>query len=72
VVDYLLIQIDRGKYNDDLTSTPIISADWGKPSDQRWTVPFGGGIGKMTSFIVTNPEEYGYLRAVPELQCILP
>lgn len=33
-----------------LTSTPIITADWEKTSDQRWTVPFGGGIGKLTRF----------------------
>ena len=33
-----------------LTSTPIITADWEKSSDQRWTVPFGGGIGKMARF----------------------
>ena len=33
-----------------LTSTPIITADWEKPSDQRWTVPFGGGIGKLARF----------------------
>jgi hypothetical protein len=33
-----------------LTSTPIITANWKKPSDKRWTVPFGGGIGKLTRF----------------------
>lgn len=33
-----------------LTSSPIITADWEKSTDQRWTVPFGGGIGKLTSF----------------------
>jgi len=33
-----------------LTSTPIITANWEKPSDQTWTVPFGGGIGKLTRF----------------------
>ena len=30
-----------------LTSAPIITADWEAPSDQRWTVPVGGGIGKI-------------------------
>jgi hypothetical protein len=30
-----------------LNSTPTITADWEKPSDQRWTVPIGGGIGKL-------------------------
>ena len=30
-----------------LTSAPIISANWEAESDNRWTVPFGGGIGKI-------------------------
>ena len=30
-----------------LTSTPIITADWEADNDQRWTVPFGGGGGKL-------------------------
>ena len=33
-----------------LTSTPIITADWEKPSGEEWTVPFGGGFGKLTRF----------------------
>ena len=33
-----------------LTSTPVITADWEKPSDQQWTVPLGGGVGKLTRF----------------------
>ena len=33
-----------------LTSTPIMTADWEKPSDQRWTIPLGGGIGKLVRF----------------------
>jgi hypothetical protein len=33
-----------------LTSSPIITADWNKPGDDRWTVPVGGGIGKLTRF----------------------
>ena len=32
------------------TSTPIITADWEADSDQRWTVPFGGGLGRLTRF----------------------
>ena len=31
-----------------LTSAPIITANWEADSDNRWTVPFGGGIGKVT------------------------
>lgn len=30
-----------------LTSAPIVTADWKAASDQRWTVPVGGGIGKI-------------------------
>ena len=30
-----------------LTSAPIITANWEAPSDNRWTVPFGGGVGKI-------------------------
>jgi len=30
-----------------LTSAPIITANWEANSNNRWTVPFGGGIGKI-------------------------
>jgi len=30
-----------------LTTAPIINADWESDSDNRWTVPFGGGVGKI-------------------------
>ena len=30
-----------------LTSAPIVTANWEADSDQRWTVPLGGGIGKI-------------------------
>jgi hypothetical protein len=30
-----------------LTSSPIITANWEVNSNQRWTVPVGGGIGKI-------------------------
>ena len=33
-----------------LTTTPIITADWEKPSGQEWTVPCGGGFGKLSRF----------------------
>jgi len=28
-------------------TTPVITADWQAPSDQRWTVPVGGGFGRI-------------------------
>jgi hypothetical protein len=34
----------RGWY---LTSSPIITADWDAPSGEKWTVPFGGGGGRV-------------------------
>jgi hypothetical protein len=33
-----------------LTSAPIITADWKADSSQRWTVPIGGGVGKIFHF----------------------
>jgi hypothetical protein len=35
---------EKGWY---LTSSPIITANWELPSDERWIVPFGGGIGRV-------------------------
>jgi hypothetical protein len=35
---------DGGFY---ITSAPIITADWKAESSQRWTVPVGGGVGKI-------------------------
>lgn len=35
---------ERGWY---FTSGPIITADWEASSSQRWTVPFGGGFGRI-------------------------
>ena len=36
--------LDDGWY---LTSAPIITANWEADSDDTWTVPFGGGVGKV-------------------------
>jgi hypothetical protein len=33
-----------------LTSAPIITADWKASSSDRWTVPIGGGVGKIFHF----------------------
>ncbi|MHC4204943.1 MAG: neuromedin U, partial [Planctomycetota bacterium] len=30
-----------------LSSAPIITADWKRDSDDQWTIPVGGGIGKI-------------------------
>jgi len=49
-----------------LTSSPIVTADWAAASDQRWTVPVGGGFGKILR-IGTQPVNtslQGYWNAV--------
>lgn len=33
-----------------LSTTPIITADWNAASGERWTVPFGGGVGRLVMF----------------------
>jgi len=33
-----------------LTSSPIVTANWEATRDQRWTVPVGGGLGKIVHF----------------------
>jgi hypothetical protein len=30
-----------------LTTSPIITANWEADSDNRWTIPVGGGIGRL-------------------------
>jgi hypothetical protein len=49
-VNQLLLQpfvnynLSEGWY---LSSSPIITANWGAASSQRWSVPVGGGFGKV-------------------------
>jgi hypothetical protein len=33
-----------------LTSSPYVTANWEKRRDDRWTVPIGGGVGKIVGF----------------------
>ena len=33
-----------------VTSTPTLSADWEADGDERWTVPIGGGLGRLVRF----------------------
>jgi D-lactate dehydrogenase len=52
-VDQMLIQpfvnynLPHGWY---LTSSPVITANWETRSRERWTVPVGGGVGKIVHF----------------------
>ena len=53
-----------------LKTTPVITANWQAPSDQRWTVPVGGGFGRI--FKVGNQhlkaDMQGFVNAVkPDL-----
>jgi hypothetical protein len=41
---FINYNFDDGWY---FTSAPIITANWEADSDHRWTVPFGGGMGKI-------------------------
>ena len=49
-VNQLLLQpiinynLKKGWY---VTSVPVITANWEADSDNRWTVPVGGGFGKI-------------------------
>ena len=36
--------LDKGWY---LTTSPIITANWEAENDNRWTIPLGGGVGKI-------------------------
>ena len=41
---FINYNMPRGWY---LTSAPIITANWEASSDNKWTVPFGGGVGRV-------------------------
>ena len=41
---FINYNMDRGWY---LTSSPLITANWEASSGEKWTVPLGGGIGKI-------------------------
>ena len=41
---FLNYNLDKGWY---LTSAPLITANWEADDDNRWTVPIGGGIGRI-------------------------
>ena len=41
---FINYNLDDGWY---VVTAPIITANWEADSDHRWTVPFGGGVGKI-------------------------
>jgi len=52
-VNFFLLQyfinynMPKGWY---LTTSPVITANWEADNDNRWTVPVGGGIGRLVRF----------------------
>jgi len=44
---FINYNLDDGWY---LSTTPVITANWEAPSGSRWTVPFGGGVGRLVRF----------------------
>ena len=44
---FLNYNFEGGLY---LTSSPILTVDWNAPGSQQWTVPIGGGVGKIFHF----------------------
>jgi hypothetical protein len=59
--------LPRGWY---LTSAPILSSNWKAEPTQRWTVPFGGGVGKVfhAGMLPFNGSASAYYNAVrPDL-----
>ena len=44
---FLNYNMDKGWY---LTASPVLTADWNADSDDRWTIPLGGGIGRIMRF----------------------
>jgi len=49
-----------------LTSAPILTVDWQADSGQQWTVPVGGGVGKIFHFgkLPVNTQLSGYYNAI--------
>lgn len=43
-----------------LTSTPIMTADWTAESGEQWTVPVGGGVGKLMKFESFPPVDFKF------------
>ena len=37
-----------------LTTAPIITSNWLAASDERWTVPVGGGFGRVFKWVINQ------------------
>lgn len=52
-VDVMLVDVFLNYLLDDgwyLTATPEITADWKADKDDKWTIPIGGGFGRVVEF----------------------
>lgn len=49
-----------------LTSAPVVTVDWYADSDDRWTLPVGGGVGKIVRFgkLPVNMQLSGYYNVI--------
>lgn len=63
VQPFVNFNVADGSY---LVSAPIIAADWNAPGSQRWTVPLGGGVGKIFHFgaLPVNAQPSAYYNVV--------
>lgn len=63
VQPFLNYNLPGGVY---LTTSPVITANWKAEGSQRWTVPVGGGIGKIFRFgkLPVNMQISAYYNAV--------
>lgn len=79
---FINYNLDDGWY---LVSAPINTADWNTPSDVRWVVPLGGGVGKIVRigklplnvnaqlyYNVERPENYGEYTGRIQFQFMFP
>ena len=60
VQPFLNYNLPNGWY---LTSSPVITSNWKAPTDNRWTLPLGGGVGKLFTlpgFPPINTQVQGY------------
>ena len=60
---FIVRQLGGGWY---VNSAPSITVNWKTPPGQKWTVPFGGGIGKVAFLgrLPVNAQAGAYVNAV--------
>ncbi|OYT12052.1 MAG: neuromedin U [Bacteroidetes bacterium 4572_112] len=79
---FINMNFPKGWY---ISSAPIITANWKAPKGQQWTVPFGGGAGKIVRigklpvniqaqafYNAVRPDNYGGFSTRFQIQIMLP